>query len=268
MTQVNLDLEASPIPAVESQASSSSSILDKLKVPTKSDLSGKCKIKKPRTATAQLIKTKSSATNQTNPKEVSPAQHDKDFPNECLEVKNSKVFCNACREELALKKRITLAQVTNTKKSKERLARKEAREGDIALVTPCYYLLLHVVMNFNFSYKLHDKGSECSNSSSLCQHMLLLCSKLCQLNSPRPSQVKRGIIQCLRHRTEEVCQEGKRCQEIQHLRQVFRADDYPESVVKSNLKAQPTPSKSSTQSQTPPRLLLIPYIRGVSEVTE
>ena len=129
MTQVNLDLEASPIPAVESQASSSSSILDKLKVPTKSDLSGKCKIKKPRTATAQLIKTKSSATNQTNPKEVYPAQHDKDFPNECLEVKNSKVFCNACREELALKKRITLAQVTNTKKIQREAGQKRSQGG-------------------------------------------------------------------------------------------------------------------------------------------
>ena len=39
-------------------------------------------------------------------------------------------------------------------------------------------------------------------------------------------------------------------------------------VVKSNLRAQPSPSNPLTESQTPPKLLLIPYIPEVSERIE
>lgn len=102
VTQVDLDLEdPDPVSAVESEASSSCTILDKLKAPTKSDLSRKRKIEKPKTA--QLKKHKSSVTNQTDPKSVSPAQRVKDFPNECLEVKNGTIlYClqrGACSQK-------------------------------------------------------------------------------------------------------------------------------------------------------------------------
>lgn len=59
----------------------------------------------------------------------------KEFPNEHLIVKNNKLFCSACREQLALKKS-TIKNHLNTgvkhKKAKEELAKKQARERDIA----------------------------------------------------------------------------------------------------------------------------------------
>ena len=66
-------------------------------------------------------------------------------------------------------------------------------------------------------------------------------------------------------RAEKKCVEGKQWQEIQHLRQVFMANDYPEPVVKSNLRGRPTPTNTTTEKETPPKLLLLPYVRGVSE---
>ena len=78
----------------------------------------------------------------------------------------------------------------------------------------------------------------------------------------------RGVVQCLRVRAEKVCEEGKRWKEIQHLRQVFRANGYPEPVVKNNLRGRPTPSNTTMESETPPKLLHLPYVKGVSERIE
>ena len=69
-------------------------------------------------------------------------------------------------------------------------------------------------------------------------------------------------------RAEKVCDEGKQWQVIQHLRQVFRANDYPEPVVKNNLKGRTTPTNTTMKSQTPPMILHLPYVKGVSERTE
>ena len=54
--------------------------------------------------------------------------------------------------------------------------------------------------------------------------------------SNHPARVKRGIIQCLRHRAEKVCDGSTKWQEIEHLRQVFRAKGYLEAVIKGNLR--------------------------------
>ena len=59
----------------------------------------------------------------------------KEFPNECLEVRHCKLFCFACREELSLKKSTAINHIysgNKHKNSKEALARREARERDIA----------------------------------------------------------------------------------------------------------------------------------------
>ena len=42
--------------------------------------------------------------NPTDLVKVSPAEHLKEFPGECLEVRCGKLFCIACRDELSLKK--------------------------------------------------------------------------------------------------------------------------------------------------------------------
>lgn len=64
-----------------------------------------------------------------------PSEQVKQFPNECVVVRTGKLFCDACREEVALKKstiRSHLYSGGKHKASKERLSRKEARERDIA----------------------------------------------------------------------------------------------------------------------------------------
>ncbi len=65
---------------------------------------------------------------------VSPKQMATQFPNESLTESNGKLFCLACREELALKRSVALLHVKFNKhiEGKERLGRKEARERDIA----------------------------------------------------------------------------------------------------------------------------------------
>ena len=126
-----VELELEPATAV---TQASQSLLDRLKVPTQSDLARKRKIERPKTPTAQPKKRKSSVSNQTDPKSVSPAQRVKDFPNECLDVRDGKLFCVACRDVLSLKKSTVKNHISSGdkhKSAKEKLARKEARERDI-----------------------------------------------------------------------------------------------------------------------------------------
>ena len=54
--------------------------------------------------------------------------------------KGQKLFCSACREELSLKKNIIASHITSTKHktSKEKLAKKEAKERDIATSLKTY----------------------------------------------------------------------------------------------------------------------------------
>ena len=65
---------------------------------------------------------------------MSPAECLKQFPNEYLVVRVGKVFCEACHEELALKKSTTKTHLYSGEKhpsAKQKLAREEARERDI-----------------------------------------------------------------------------------------------------------------------------------------
>ena len=83
-----------------------------------------------------------------------------------------------------------------------------------------------------------------------------------------PTKVLRGVVQCLRVRAKNVCEEGKRWKEIHHLRQVFRANGYPEPVVKNNLRGRPKPSNTTMESERLLKLLHLPYVKGVSEQIE
>ena len=78
--------------------------MDKLRPLAKSDLARKHKVEKPKAPTMQTKKHKSTVLNQNNPKTVSPVQCDWDFPNECLEVRNNKLYSVVCREVVSLNK--------------------------------------------------------------------------------------------------------------------------------------------------------------------
>ena len=86
--------------------------------------------------------------------------------------------------------------------------------------------------------------------------------------SHHPAKVFRGVVQCLRVSAEKVCGELKRWQEIQHIKQAFMANGYPGAVVKDSLKGRTTPTTTTVESETPPKFLHIPYIKGVSERIE
>lgn len=86
----------------------------------------------------QTVKTnkkhKAGAVNTTDPTTITPLNRVKEFPGECLAVRNGKLFCTACREELALKKSTIKAHITRGdkyQKAKRKLASKEAKERDL-----------------------------------------------------------------------------------------------------------------------------------------
>ena len=87
-------------------------------------------------------------------------------------------------------------------------------------------------------------------------------------DSNHPARVKRGIIQCLKHRAEKTCSGGTKWKELGNLRQVFKANGYPETMVNRSLRTRSTSSNSTQTSQTLPKLLLLPYVPELSERIE
>ena len=75
-----------------------------------------------------------TTSSSSEPKNVTPQQRVRQFPDEKLIVSNRKLFCRACREEVSLRS----SSIRNHLKSekhldgKKKLAGREAREQDIA----------------------------------------------------------------------------------------------------------------------------------------
>ena len=91
--------------------------------------------KKPCTSKGKSKQHKAGAANPTDPKGISPSIRVKEFPGKCLRVRIGKLFCVACREELALKKGTIKNHIEGGNKylkAKEKLAQKDAKERDIA----------------------------------------------------------------------------------------------------------------------------------------
>ena len=109
--------------------------MDKLKSPARSDLCRKRKVQTLNKPTATKKRHQAGASNSTDPKGVAAQSRVKDFPGEYLVVKKDKLFCEACREELALKKSTISNHIGSGekhKKAKEALEKKQAREQNIA----------------------------------------------------------------------------------------------------------------------------------------
>ena len=69
-----------------------------------------------------------------NPQSVQPLQRANEFPGEQLVESAGKLFCRACRENVAVKRSVVQNHIKSKKheESKERLKKKESRERDIA----------------------------------------------------------------------------------------------------------------------------------------
>ena len=91
-------------------------------------------------------------------------------------------------------------------------------------------------------------------------------------NSHHHARTKSGIMKCLRTRAEKVCHATKLTGELNHLKQVFRANGYPTRTVNCNLSIHPSPNHPPTQTEeqemTDPKSLHLPYVKGVSERLE
>jgi len=99
-------IEASEVTEVsQTQSQPTISLLERLKSSKPSELSRKRKVEcLNRPATYKKHSHQAGAVNPTDPKNISPATRVKEFPDECLTVRSGKLFCSACREEVALKK--------------------------------------------------------------------------------------------------------------------------------------------------------------------
>ena len=76
----------------------------------------------------------------------------------------------------------------------------------------------------------------------------------------------RGVLQCLRDRAQSLCSASTRG-ELAHLTKVFQANGYPKSLVHGTLykpREKPTPN-ATTSEEEKPKLLYLPYVKGVSE---
>ena len=107
-------------------------LISVLKAPTRSALCRPRKVAINRLPQKRMKRPSASAT--SNPLSVSPTQRVKEFKNKCVCVSGGKLFCQACREELSLKKSTIQLHVASSKHiaGKEKLVLKEKREIDIA----------------------------------------------------------------------------------------------------------------------------------------
>ena len=89
----------------------------------------------------------SSSSTSSEPKRVTPQQRIKEFPGEQLVVSSYKLFCRACREELNLKRSTIQNHVRSVKhvEGKDKMAKREAREQDIAVALKAHNSKEHLV---------------------------------------------------------------------------------------------------------------------------
>jgi len=109
---------------------SSVSLLSVLKAPDMSELSRKQKIMK----NPPIGKRRANCNSQSNPKGIKPQQKVNEYSTEPFIVSSRKLFCQACREELPLKKSSINYHIKSSKHSegKKRLEQKKVKDRDIA----------------------------------------------------------------------------------------------------------------------------------------
>lgn len=113
----------------ETSSSEVNSLLSRLRAPLPSDLSRKRKV---RSNPPSGVK-RGRGTVASDPKSVTPADRVRSYPNESLTVSNKKLFCDACREELAMKKSVIDLHIKSAKhaRGKERLSSRKKRDESI-----------------------------------------------------------------------------------------------------------------------------------------
>ena len=119
------------VPTSDSVSPVVTSLLERLRSPTPADISRPRKIKTNHPPTG---KRRCRGALTSDPKNVSPRQRVLEFNEESLTVSRGHLFCQACREQVSLKRSIISNHIRSSKhqKSKERLALRQAREVNLA----------------------------------------------------------------------------------------------------------------------------------------
>ena len=115
-------------------ADPATSLLSRLKASTPSDLARKRSMAANVATPLRKRAKRPSYIHLSSHSSVTPSQRAKEFSSESIGVSGGKLFCQACREELSLKKSSIQNHVTSSKHTagKERLVKKQKREMDIA----------------------------------------------------------------------------------------------------------------------------------------
>ena len=124
--------------------SSSTSLLERLRLPTPSNLARKRITKRNCPRGVKYVRPPRSTH---NPKSVTPANRVRKYSKEPFVVSCGRLFCQVCREEVGLKKSAIDNHVQHSTKhfvGKERLAEKGKREEDIADALCAYHSREHL----------------------------------------------------------------------------------------------------------------------------
>ena len=83
-------------------------------------------------------------------------------------------------------------------------------------------------------------------------------------NSHHHPRILTGVIKCLKDRAVRICHKSKKKRELKHLEKVFRANDFPASMVMKSLHHvhHHTPQTVTDDSK---KVLYLPYVRDISE---
>ena len=90
-------------------------------------------------------------------------------------------------------------------------------------------------------------------------------------NSYHHPKIKSGIVKCLAHRARTICSHDHLQYELNHLKNVFISNKYPETMVSRLLSKhliKNNNKKDDDRDTKPPPLLVTPYVKGLSEKIE
>ena len=125
--------EGSSSRASSVEANGMPTILDRLRAPVPSHLARKRKVHaNPPPPVGK--KRSTSLLRKSDPHSIQPKQRASEFPGEELVESAGRLFCRACREDIAIKRSVVVNHINSNKhkESKEKLRKKSAREQDIA----------------------------------------------------------------------------------------------------------------------------------------
>ena len=73
-----------------------------------------------------------------------------------------------------------------------------------------------------------------------------------------------GVMQCMRNRAHQICEDINKQKELDHLEEVFIANGYPVRTVKKTFSSTARSREKDTE-EDPAKPMFVPYVRGVSE---